>query len=428
MKAKIITKLPGIKSEKIINRLKKLNGAYNSPYPFVYSKEGSGAYFKDIDGNTFLDFASNIASTPLGYNHPNIKKVIRQYSSRCPIKYAGQDFNLKEHADLIEELLTTTTLNRAFLVNSGAEAVENSIKIAMRNNPKAKFGISFTSAFHGRTLGALSNTDSREVQKRNFFTIPTKRLPFSDEAPEELLRILDEEASPKEVAYVILEHVQGEGGYNPASKKMVKEIYSICKSNGITYIADEVQAGMGRTGEWWAHNHYNIKPNIFSVAKALQVGAAVSSKEFFPKEEGSLSSTWGGGHVIDMAVGLETIKTIKKSGLLSKNTRNGKYILKLLNESNSIISNPRGLGLMCAFDLPTAKMRDDVVIESLNNGLVILGCGKSGIRLIPPFIINKTEIDEAFKILNKAIEKCSKKGFRHRGKICNFLSCGEDIS
>tara|TARA_Y100000310_G_scaffold298993_1_gene333424 strand:- start:833 stop:2119 length:1287 start_codon:yes stop_codon:yes gene_type:complete len=428
MKAKTITKLPGPKSTKILAKLKKLNGGYAGVYPFIHSHQGKGSYFKDIDNNIFLDFASQVSSNPLGYNHPNLKKVLKSYSKTTPIKYAGQDFPNKEHLQMLEELLSTTpkNLNTSFLINSGAEAVENAIKLCMRKNPKAKYGISFKGSFHGRTLGALSLTDSKEVQKRDFFTIPTKHLPFSNEAPVELLRIFEEECSPHEIAFIILEHVQGEGGYNVAPTKMVKEIRRICKKEKIPYIADEVQSGMGRTGEWWAFSHFDITPNVFSSAKALNIGAVIANKNMFPKEQGTISSTWGGGHILDMALGIETIRTIKKQKLLTKNKINGIYIAKHLKElqsSSNHVWNPRGIGLMRAFDLPSSKMRDDVVTECLKNGLVVLGCGKAGIRLIPPYIITKQEIDQAFSIINQAVKQCSQQRFKHKGHICKFVSC-----
>ena len=168
MKPKIKTELPGPKSEIIINRIKNLNIAYSDPYPYVHSKKGKGCYFQDIDGNLFLDFASQIASNPLGYNDRELNRVVKSYKKH-PIKYAGQDFNVKEHADLLEELLTIApkNLDKAFLVNSGAEAVENCLKLAMRKQKKAKFGISFEHDFHGRTLGALSYTHSKPIHKKN---------------------------------------------------------------------------------------------------------------------------------------------------------------------------------------------------------------------------------------------------------------------
>ena len=425
MKPKIKTNLPGPKSETIIKKIKKLNIAYSDPYPYVHSKKGDGCYFQDVDGNWFLDFASQIASNPLGYNNKELNKIIKSYK-KSPVKYAGQDFNVKEHADLLEELMTIVpkNLNCAFLVNSGAEAVENCIKLAMRKQKKSKFGISFQNDFHGRTLGALSYTHSKPIHKKNYFTVPNKVLPFSEDAVEKLRKIIKQD-SASSVAFVLMEAIQGEGGYNVAPEKLVKEMGKITKSNTIPFIIDEVQSGMGRTGKWWAHQHFNVSPDLMSSAKALQVGAAIASKKF-SVESGSISSTWGGGHILDMAVGLKTIQIIKKDNLLKNITFMGNHLKKHLYDlKNENIINIRGKGLMLAFDLPNKKTRNNLIIECLKNGLVLLGCGEKGIRLIPPYVISEKEIGQAIEILEPAIKKVAKPRFRHTGKICNYLTCGE---
>ncbi|QQG38641.1 MAG: aspartate aminotransferase family protein [Candidatus Woesearchaeota archaeon] len=416
-----INKLPGPKSLKYLEFLKKHNGGYSDPYPFVFSGEGKGCYFKDMDGNVFLDFASQIASNPLGYNHPNLVNVLRKYRN-TPIKYAGQDFNVKEHAELLEELLKITPngLDSAFFVNSGAEAVENCIKISIRNRKKSGFGVCFKNSFHGRTLGALSFVTSKEIYTKGYWSFPKKNLAYNENAGEELRDIIKKEGADK-IGFVIMEAIQGEGGYNIANKRMVNEIRKITKQYGIPFIADEVQAGMGRTGKWWAIENFNVIPDVMSSAKALQVGVCISSKKMFPNEVGAISSTWGGGSIIDLALGAETIRVIKKNKLLDKNKENGKYLLKVLNEYD--MKNARGLGLMCAFDLKDKQLRDNVVIECLKNGLVLLGCGVKGVRLIPPYIVSKKEIDKAISIIDKAINKCKHKKFKHTGLICDYLEC-----
>ena len=158
-----------------------------------------------------------------------------------------------------------------------------------------------------------------------------------------------------------MEHFQGEGGYRIASEKMVKDVFSICKKYEIPYIADEVQSGMGRTGKFWSFEHYGIKPDVFSAAKALQVGAVVSSKRNFPSEAGAISSTWGGGSRIDLALGIKTIEIIKKKKLLQKNRINGEYLQKELREIGA--ENVRGKGLMIGFDLENESQRDNLIIE-----------------------------------------------------------------
>ena len=206
---------------------------------------------------------------------------------------------------------------------------------------------------------------------------------------------------------------------------MLIDIRKITKQHNIPLISDEVQSGMGRTGKWWAIENFNVIPDVISAAKALQVGAIIANKKFTP-EPGAISSTWGGGHILDLALGLETIKIIKRKKLLNNIKNMGNYLSKRLNELN--VKNQRGIGLMQAFDLENKETRDNIIIECLKNGLVLLGCGHNGIRLIPPYIISKTEIDQAIEILEKSIKKCSNKLFKHQGAICNYMNCGDILT
>lgn len=419
------TKIPGPKSLRILSRLKQKNGGWSISYPFVYSAKGKGAYCEDIDGNVFLDFASQIASNPLGYNHPEMLEVLKAYKRRFPVKFAGQDFVVEEHLRMLEEItsIAPKNMDTAFLINSGAEAVENAIKICMRSRPRTKMGISLEGSFHGRTLGALSLTNSSRVHKKGYLRFPTKRLPFDETAPERLERILSEEVYPDEIGFLILEHVQGEGGYRIAPKKMIKELRRITRKNGIPYISDEVQAGMGRSGKWWAFQHYGVVPEVFTCAKALQVGAVIANKSRFPNEPGAISSTWGGGHTLDLAMGVKTIQLIKKHKLLQRNAKMGEYFLKAINDIKGI-SNQRGLGLLLGFDLSSKMLRDDILVECMKSGLILLGGGTNSIRLVPPYVVEKEDIDTAVGILEDAVKKCTKKSFSHTGKICDFIHCG----
>lgn len=423
------TSLPGPKSARILEGLKRKDGGWSVSYPLVFSAKGSGAHCEDIDGNVFLDFASQIASNPLGYNHPGLVEVVKGYSSRFPVKFAGADFAVPEHLEMIESLLGISPkgLDTAFLINSGAEAVENAIKISMRSRPGCKFGISMQRAFHGRTLGALSLTNSKKVQKDGYMRLPTMRLPFDESAPAQLERILEQEASPDQIGFLIIEHVQGEGGYYPAPKKMVAGLRNLASKNGIPYIADEVQAGMGRTGRWWSFENYGIKPDVFSSAKALQVGAVVSSRKMFPKEPGAISSTWGGGHVLDMALGMKIIDIIRREKLLARNRRMGSYLLKGLNDIR-LLDGQRGLGLMLAFDLPDGKIRDNFILECAKRGLLLLGCAARSVRVIPPYVIGEAEAEAALGIMEAALKRVHEKGFAHKGRICGFANCGHNVT
>ncbi len=409
MRAKV-TNLPGPKSKKVLDKIKSLNGGWALPLPMVF-KSGEGSYFNDLDGNVFLDFASQIATNPLGYNHPAMREVLKDYH-RTPIKLAGQDFTVEEHVSMLEELIKISPngMNAAFLTNSGAEAVENAIKSAMRRC-KGYYGVSSESAFHGRTLGALSCTNSKIVHSAGYWQFPMHRIPFDESAPVLLEELIKREGGAENASFVIVEAVQGEGGYNIAPKSMMKGLRKVTRDNNVCLICDEVQSGLGRTGEWWAFEHYGIKPDLFTSAKALQVGATVGNKNMFPPEPSAISSTWGGGSMIDLATGVAIIKTIKRERLLNKCKSRGKYLLKQLNElcaNHFNVTNARGLGLMCAFDLPDKQSRDHLAEHLLKNGLVALGAGHSTIRLIPPYTISEEEIDEAIQIIDSSLKQIHK--------------------
>jgi len=423
-KIKIKTEIPGGKSYKILQNLMRKNGGWWVPHPLILSGNGKNSYCEDIDGNVFLDFASQVASNPLGYNHPDLIQIVKKYQ-RFPVKYAGQDFSIREHLDLIENLIKISPgMNQAFLSNSGTEAVENSIKIAMRDRNKKKFTISFEGAFHGRTLGALSLHHSNPIHRKGYLLEPNKKIPFNDEAGEKFQEIIDKEGA-EAVGLVILEHIQGEGGYNFASKKMIKDVFNIARKNKIPYVADEVQSGLGRTGKWWSFENYGIRPDVFSSAKALQVGATIATEKIFPKEQGAISSTWGGGHALDLALGIRTIEIIKRDKLLLKNKKNGDYILKRLEEIG--FDNVRGKGLMSAFDIEENK-QTAFIIECAKSGLLILGAGERSIRIIPPYIINKDSIEEGLIVIERVKKKMAGEKFKLSGKICKFIGCGVNAS
>ncbi|MFH1684711.1 MAG: aspartate aminotransferase family protein [Candidatus Micrarchaeota archaeon] len=430
MGIKIVTNIPGKKSKVYLDKIKKLNIGWNSPYPFVQSRGGYGCYFDDIDGNRYLDFGSQICTNPLGYNHPDISLVLEGLGTFSPVKLAGQDFTVPEHLEMLEELIKITpgNLDSAMLVNSGAEAVENCIKLALRSRSSAKYGVSFESAFHGRTLGALSMTNSKSVHKKNILEIPTKRLPFDTSSQEKLIRLIDQEGGSEKIGFVIVEAIQGEGGYRVADPKMMKDLRKTTKQYDIPLICDEVQAGLGRTGKWWAYENFGIVPDIMSSAKALQIGAAIANRKKFSVDPGAISSTWGGGSIIDLAIGLQTIKTIKKRKLLENVRHMGALLKKGLVEiakEHRVMSNVRGIGLMLAFDVVDKKTRNSMILEMLKRGVVVLGTGNRGIRVIPSYIVGSEEIHEFLEVLDSALHMQEKKKVNHTGNICKYLNCGE---
>ena len=407
------TKLPGPNVEVALKRIEKHIGLYDPPYPFVYGGKGQGVYCEDLDENIFMDWASQIACQPLGYNHPRMVEVSKRYSGKAPLKLAGHDYYSMEHIELLEEMSSTLPeeLQSIFLINSGAEAVENAIKISYRRKPSAKIGISVQGAFHGRTLGALSCTNSKTAQKKNYPEIPIRRISLNN--LDELNRLLKYDVDAENVAYVIAEAIQGEGGYKFADKQWLQDLRAVTQEHNIPLILDEVQAGMGRTGKWWAFQHSGIIPDIITSGKALQVAATIGKKQMFPTDSGSISSTWGGGDLMNMAMGLEIIKTIKEENLLEKVKVRGEYLLKRLKELEQkypIVTNARGLGLLIAFDLPNSEIRNRLVELNFEKGLLTLGCGPHSMRIIPPYIISESEIDEGINILNLNLKLLSERG------------------
>jgi 4-aminobutyrate aminotransferase len=290
-----VTNIPGPKARKLVDEFKNITYDSTFTYPLVF-KTGIGCVIEDIDGIEFLDFTSNIGSCPLGYSYPDLLDVIKEYCStgRGVHKIAGQDFYCEEHFDIASKLLSISKKNsKVFFINSGAEAVENAIKIAYKKMGPL-IGISCNGDFHGRTLGALSFTMSKEIQKTNFPELPVKRIKFCTRDSDPEINQLESLIKEYKVAFIITEIIQGEGGLNVASKLFIHHIRKLADEYKVPLIFDEVQSGMGRTGKWWAYEHYGVEPDIMTVAKALQVGATVYDKDYDPPEPGVLSSTWGG--------------------------------------------------------------------------------------------------------------------------------------
>jgi len=406
-----MTKIRDPRAPRIVKEFKKI--AYDSTftYPLVI-KTGRGCVIEDIDGIGFLDFTSNIGSCPLGYAHPEILEVIKDYSSKenGVHKIAGQDFYCEEHFGIARKLLSISKKNsKVFFINSGAEAVENAIKIAYKKMGPLP-GISCVSDFHGRTLGALSFTLSKEVQKTNFPELPVKRIKFCTEDSDPQINQLESLLKEYKVAFILTEIIQGEGGLNVASKLFIQHIRKLADEYKVPLIFDEVQSGMGRTGKWWVYEHYGVEPDIMTVAKALQVGATVYDKKYEPTESGVLSSTWGGGSRIDMAVGTKIIEIIQRKDLLSNSQKIGEKLLKNFVEIVGIngLIDARGIGLMIGLEFDTKTTRDVIVNRLFKKGLLVLPAGMKSIRIMPPLIINEEEAAKGVLLINDTLNEYSK--------------------
>ena len=405
-----MTNIPGPRAARIVEEFKKIVYDSTFTYPLVI-KTGRGCVIEDIDRIEFLDFTSNIGSCPLGYSHPEILEVIKNYSSveKGVHKIAGQDFYCEEHFDIARKLLSISKNNsKVFFINSGAEAVENAIKIAYKKMGPLP-GISCISDFHGRTLGALSFTLSKEVQKTNFPELPVKRIKFCTDDSDPQINQLESLLKEYRVAFIITEIIQGEGGLNVASKLFIQHIRKLADEYKVPLIFDEVQSGMGRTGKWWAFEHYGVEPDIMTVAKALQVGATVYDKKYDPTEPGVLSSTWGGGSRIDMAIGTKIIEIILKNNLLSNSQKIGNMLLKNFVDFVGIngLIDARGIGLMIGLEFDTKMTRDVIVNRLFKKGLLVLPAGMKSIRIMPPLIINEEEAAKGISLINDTINAVS---------------------
>lgn len=398
--------IPGIKATSVIDSI--TNTSYNSIYTYpLVIKTGKGCMLEDIDGNKFLDFTSNIGSCPLGYSHPAVIEMLKKYSTNGAHKIAGQDFYCEEHAQLAHKLLSICPPNtKTFFINSGAEAVENAIKLAYKKMG-ALPGVSCNNAFHGRTLGALTFTFSKEVQKANFPELQVKRIKFCIVDNDDEIHALENLLKQYKVAFVISEVIQGEGGLNVGSKKFVSNLRKMTKQYGVPLVIDEVQSGMGRTGNWWAYENYGIQPDMMTVAKGLQVGAVVYDRNYDPKDHGVLSSTWGAGNRIDMAVGVKIIETIETELLLENAKKMGEKLLNGISEviGQGDVVDVRGIGLMIGVELGQNSHRNEIMNALFRKGLLVLPSGNRAIRIMPPLIITEEEVTNGLSVLNDVFSK-----------------------
>ena len=431
--------LPGPRARSQVDRHRAVAAPSTYLYDFVWdpTAPADGPFCTDVDGNVLLDFTCHVGAAPLGYNHPAIAARLEAFDLVDPLKIAGQDFyaaiggpgddGLPGPTELMERLVDLTDhygLDTVFLSNSGAEAVENAVKICHDARPGAKYGVTFTGAFHGRTLGALSLNRSKAVHRRGFpelagvvevpycddraCTAGTCTCGFFPDGDGSVLRRRFEQPggnlTPEEVAYVVLEPVQGEGGYRLPSEAFAAEVADVCTTYGIPLIVDEIQTGLGRSGEWWAADHYPFEPDVVTAAKGLRVGATIAAAETFPAETGRLSSTWGAGDLLSAAVGAATIDVVRDHDLRANAARRGRELVERLEAlDSSHLEDVRGLGLLVAVEFDRKARRDCVIEAAFDRGLLLLPCGVKTLRLLPPLDVTERELDLAVELLAEAM-------------------------
>ncbi len=430
--------LPGPNAQRVVEKDKKyVSPSYTRDYPLV-AKRGYGALVVDVDGNTFLDFAAGIAVCATGHCHPEVVAAIQKQAAEL-IHLSGTDFYYEGMPALAEKLSSIapgSEPKRVYFGNSGAEAIEAAIKLAKYHTKRDKL-IGFHGAFHGRTMGALSITASRAVQRKGFGTLLSGvfHMPYPDtyrgtygvrpeSASADCLSYLENElfrrrVDPEEVAGIFIEPIQGEGGYILAPAEFLQGLQKICPKYGILLIADEVQSGMGRTGKWWAVDHAaGVEPDIICTAKGIASGmplsAVIARESVMNWKPGAHASTFGGNPVC-IAASLATIQLLE-SQYMANATRVGEFILKRTadwTKKFKSVGEVRGRGLMIGIELvkdqktkeKAPELRNRLVDAAYHKGLLILGSGDTTIRFCPPLVVDEQQAEFAVKTLEELLQK-----------------------
>ena len=434
--------IPGPKAKKIVAADTRLMMTSTKTSP-VTAASAQGVWITDVDGNRILDFTAGVGVLNAGHCHPAVVRAVQEQAAKL-MHFAGTDFyyeNQTALAQKLTEITPGTFAKKVFYTNSGTESVEAALKLA-RWNRQRPLTVGLLGAFHGRSMGALTMTSSKTTQRARFQAfaggghhIPAPncyRCPYQLEYPScdlycaKILKELYFETSipPEDVAAFIAEPVMGEGGYIVPPKGWAQEIKSICDEHEILYISDEVQAGIGRTGTWFGIEHHGIVPDILATAKALgggiPMGAIVARRELDYSYPGAHSNTFG-GNLVASAAALATLDVIEREKLRENARDMGAHMmarLRELQEKHEEIGDVRGLGLMVAAEFvksrsdktPNVKLKDRIVEEAYKRGLLLLPCGKSSIRFIPPLVIRREEVDEGVDILDASIAAARRRG------------------
>jgi 4-aminobutyrate aminotransferase len=407
---KIITNLPGPKAREIIdNDNRYISPSYTRSYPLV-AKTGRGAIVEDVDGNRFLDFSAGIAVCSTGHCHPDVVRAIQKQAETL-IHMSGTDFYYEQMPQLarkLEALMPDGKSWRCFFGNSGTEAIEAAMKLARYMTGRWQF-IACHGSFHGRTMGALSLTSSKPVQRKRFGPLVpgVTHIQFGNHDYLESV-VFKTTVNPEEVAAIIVEPVQGEGGYIVPPQDFLPRLEKIARKYGILLVADEVQSGMGRTGKMFAFEHFNFHPDIVVLAKGIAsgmpLGVMMAHADLMTWEPGAHASTFGGNPVC-LAAALETVRLLEEQ-YVGNAARVGEFLrdkLEQLKNKDKVITDVRGRGLMIGVQVVTPALRDAIILECFRHGLLMLGAGASTIRLSPPLVIDEEQAEFATQILSSAI-------------------------
>jgi len=438
---KIVVTPPGPKARDLVKKDERLiSPSYGRFYPLVVDS-GKGCIIRDVDGNEYIDFNSGLVCMNVGHNHPRVVAAIKNQCDRF-LHYSNTDFFYKETLDIAERLVEITPGSdekKVYFGNSGAEAIEAAIKLAKWHTRRQLF-IGFISAFHGRTVGALSLTASKPTQKRHFSPLMPGvthvpypycyRCPFKLTYPEchywcvDFIDeyVLQKYVPPEDTAAVVVEPIQGEGGYVVPPPEYFQRLKKIIDKYGLLLIDDEVQCGMGRSGKWFAIEHWNVEPDILCTSKALAsglpLGATVAKAKVMDWVAGSHASTFGGNPLSCVAASA-VIDTIKEEKLLDNAAKQGAHIMKRLGELKEqceIVGDVRGKGLMIGMEIvenktskkPAPQKVSEIMTRSWKRGISVISCGASTIRVAPPLVITRELVDAALDIIEDVTRQVEK--------------------
>ena len=434
---RLLTPLPGPNAKRVVELdHRHISPSYTRSYPLVV-RRGLGALVEDVDGNIFLDFNAGIAVVATGHCHPEVVAAVQKQAAEL-IHMSCTDFYYPGMVELAQKLATISPgggPKKVYFGNSGTEAVEAAIKLARYHTGREKI-IAFYGAFHGRTMGSLSLTASKAVQRTGFgsllsgvFHVPYAnpyRCPYGHQPQNcctDCAQFIERElfkrvVDPQEVAAIIVEPIQGEGGYVPGPPEFLRELQRICRQQGIMFITDEVQSGMGRTGKWWAGNHAGLEPDILCVAKGIASGlplsATIASASVMDWKPGAHASTFG-GNPVSIAAALATLQLVQDR-YMENARRMGEYIFGRLSgwpDRFRIVGDVRGKGLLIGIEIvqdrktkePAPKLRDMIEELAFSKGLLILGAGANTLRLAPPLVIDEEQADFAINTLEACIRE-----------------------
>jgi len=430
----IKTELPGPRARELIARdANVISPSYPRDYPFAMS-HGRGTEVWDVDGNRFLDFASGIAVCATGHSHPKVVEAVKQAAEK--FLHISSDYWHENMVALAERLADVAPLGEpvmSFLCQSGTESVEGAVKLARYVTGRPRF-IGFLGGFHGRTMGSLSFTSSKYTQQKGFApTMPgVTHVPYPNpyrplfagsdqgEAVLDYIRMLFERnVPPSEVAAILVEPIQGEGGYIVPPDGFLAGLRRLCDEHGILLIFDEVQSGVGRTGKMYACEHWGVQPDILTSAKGLgsglPIGAVIARRRVMEHwKRGAHGNTYG-GNPVTCAAAIATLDLVK-SEYAANAARVGRHFMGRLHELQRdypCIGEVRGKGLMIGMELietdaertPARELCDRVVTRAYHNGLILLTCGVSTLRFMPPLSVSEAEVDEAVGMLRASLEE-----------------------